>query len=147
MGYQTDLLTGFAVLLEGAGVGDWNKTGAYPTNGTTAAIFLRALPQTIDRAISLATYGVADDATLGDDVTGLQVTTRWGGGDPRPNDDLTDAIFDALQNLPRTTLSTGVVVTECFRRSWTSLGQDGNQRWRTIQNFYVTSHRPSTHRS
>jgi hypothetical protein len=144
MGFQTDLATGFAQLLAAASVGTWKANGAYATAET--GILLRTLPQGPDRVISLAAYGVDDDPTLGDDVTGLQVTTRWGGGDPRPNDDLADLVFDELQNLPRTTLATGIVVTKCYRRSAASLGQDANARWRTSQNFYVTAHRPSQHR-
>lgn len=145
MGFQKDLAIGFAELLAAASVGTWRATGVYTTAET--GIVLRSLPQAPDRVIVLAAYGVDDDLVHGDDVTGLQVTTRWGGGNPTGTDDLTDLVFDALQALPRTTLSTGIVVTRCFRRSWTSIGQDGNSRWRTTQNFYVTAHRPSTHRS
>jgi hypothetical protein len=144
MGFQTDLTTGFAQRLAAQGVGTWTADGAY-TAGQTG-IVLRSLPQAPDRVIVLTAYGVDDDPTLSDDTVGLQVTTRWGGSDPRPNDDLTDQVFDELQNLPRTTLATGVVVTKCYRRSWSSLGQDTNSRWRTSQNFYVTAHRPSQHR-
>lgn len=144
MGFQTDLMTGFAQLLDDHDVGTWKVDGAYQANQT--GILLRTLPQGPDRVIALAAYGVDDDPTLGDDVTGLQITTRWGSGDPRPNDDLADQVFDQLQNLPRTTLATDVVVTRCYRRSWSSLGQDSNTRWRTVQNFYVTAHRPSPHR-
>lgn len=144
-GFQTDLAVGFAQLLAAKGVATWNAAGAY-TSGQTG-IILRALPQAPDRVIVLAPYGVDDDLVHGDDITGLQVTTRWGGGDPRPNDDLADAVFDQLQGLPRTVLSTGIVVEQCFRRSGTSLGQDANSRWRTVQNFYVTAHRPTPHRS
>lgn len=144
MGFQKDLVVGFAQLLAAKGVGTWKANGAY-TSGETG-ILLRTLPQGPDRVIALATYGVDDDSTLGDDVTGLQIVTRWEGGDPRPNDDLADLVFDQLQNLPRTTLATGVVVSRCYRRSMTSLGQDSNVRWRTVQNFYVTAHRPSPHR-
>lgn len=144
MGFQEDLAVGFARLLDAEGVGRWRATGRYETSET--GILLRTLPQGPDRVISLSVYGVDDDPTLGDDVVGLQVTTRWEGGDPRPNDSLADRIFDELQNLPRTTLTTEVVVTRCYRRSWSSLGQDANTRWRTAQNFYVTAHRPSPHR-
>lgn len=144
-GFQSDLAVGFAQLLAAKNVGTWNAAGAY--TATQTGIVLRGLPQSPDRVIVLAPYPVADDLVHGDDVTGLQVTTRWGGGDPRPGDDLADQVFDALQALPRTTLSTGIVVEQCFRRSGTSLGQDGNSRWRTVQNFYVTCHRPTTHRS
>jgi hypothetical protein len=144
MGFQTDLVTGFAQLLAAQGVGTWRANDAYAAGET--GILLRTIPQAPDRVISLAAYGVEDDPTLGDDTVGLQVTTRWGGGDPRPNDDLVDQVFHELQNLPRTTLATDVVVTKCYRRSWSSLGQDSNTRWRTSQNFYVTAHRPSQHR-
>lgn len=144
MRFQTDLATGFAQLLAAKDVATWRANGAYVAGET--GILLRTLPQGPDRVISLSAYGVDDDPTLGDDVTGLQVVTRWGGGDPRPNDDLADLVFDELQNLPRTTLATGIVVTRCYRRSATSLGQDSNTRWRTSQNFYVTAHRPSQHR-
>lgn len=144
MGFQKDLAVGFAQLLAANGVGTWRENGAYVASET--GLLLRTLPQSPDQVISLAAYGVDDDPTLGDDVTGLQITTRWGGGDPRPNDDLADLVFDELQNLPRTTLPTGIVVTRCYRRSWTSIGQDTNARWRTTQNFYVTAHRPSAHR-
>jgi hypothetical protein len=119
MGFQTDLVTGLAQLLAAQGVGTWRANGAYVAGET--GILLRTLPQAPDRVISLAAYGVDDDPTLSDDTVGLQ-------------------------NLPRTTLATGVVVTKCYRRSWSSLGQDTNSRWRTSQNFYVTAHRPSQHR-
>lgn len=145
MGFQTDLAVGFADLLVTAGAGTWRATGAYATSET--GIYLRVLPASPDRAIVLAPYVVTDDPTLSDSVTGLQIATRWEGANPTGNDDLADAVFDALQNLPRTTLSTGLVVTDCYRRSGSSLGQDGNQRWRTAQNFYIDAHRPSTHRS
>ena len=145
MGFQSDLAVGFADLLATAGVGTWRSSGAYPSGET--GIYLRVLPQTPARVVVLSVYPVDDDPTLSDSVTGLQVVTRWEAADPRPNDDLADLVFDALQNLPRTELSTGLVVTDCFRRSGSTMGQDANQRWRTVQNFYVTAHRPSTHRS
>lgn len=145
MGHQSDLAVGIAQLLAAAGAGTWKAAGAYTASET--GIYLRVLPASPDRAIVLAAYPVADDPTLSDSVTGLQVTTRWEGANPTGNDDLADLVFDALQNLPRTELTTGLVVTDCYRRSGSSLGQDSNQRWRTAQNFYVTAHRPSTHRS
>lgn len=144
MTFHHDLVEGIALLLHDTGAATWRSSGAYQAGET--GIVLRALPQTPDRVVVLSPYGVDDDPTLGDDVVGLQVTTRWGGMDPRPTDDLADAVFDELQNLPRTVLPTGVVVAACWRRSWTSIGQDSNGRWRTTQNFYVNAHRPSRYR-
>lgn len=144
MGFQKDLAVGFAQLLAGAGVGTWKASGVYTT--TETGIVLRVLPQSPDRVIVLALYSVDDDPTLSDSVTGLQVTTRWGGADPSPNDDLTDLVFDTLHGLAGVDLATGIRVVQCYRRSATSIGQDGNSRWRTSSNFYIDAHRPSTHR-
>lgn len=139
------LLTGIAQLLDARGVATWRSAGAY-TAGETAVV-LGGLPQSPDRVVALAGYGVGDDGTLSDSTIGVQVTTRWGGQDPRPGDELVDAVFDTLHGLHDATLPTGVRVVLSMRQSWTSLGQDANQRWRMVQNFYVTTHRPSAHRT
>jgi hypothetical protein len=144
MGFKTDLAVGFAELLAAAGAGTWNASGVYTASQT--GIVLRTLPQSPDRVIVLSTYPVDDDPTLSDSVIGLQVTTRWGGPDPRPTDDLDDLVFDQLHGLEGVDLSTGIRVVQCYRRSGASLGQDGNSRWRSSSNFYVDAHRPSTHR-
>lgn len=145
MGYQRDLLEGIAQLLAAEGVGSWNPNGFYTADQT--GIILRTVPSTPDRVIVLATYPVTDDPSLSDSVTGLQVITRWGGADPRPTDDLTDAVFDSLHGRTGVDLATGIRVVEALHRSGTTLGQDQNQRWRTSSNYYLTTHRPSPHRS
>lgn len=143
--FDTAVLEGFAQLLEDAGAGTWEPTGAYAAAVT--GIILSTLPQSPDRVIVLASYGVTDDPSLSDSVVGLQVTTRWGGQDPRPTGVLAARVFDALHGLHGVDLSTGVHVTQCLRQSWTPLGTDANSRHRTSQNFYVTVHRPSLHRT
>lgn len=142
--FDVDFLEGFARLLGAAGVGTWSATGAY-TSGQTALV-VGTLPQNPDRVVSLAAYGVDDDPSLSDTVQGLQVTTRWGGQDPREVARLTSRVFDELHGLHDVTLLTGVFVVQCLRRSHTSIGEDSNGRWRTVQNFYCTVHRPSKHR-
>lgn len=144
MGFQTDLLTGLAVHLAGSGIGVWSPTGAY-TAGQTG-IVLATVPAAPDSIITLTGYGVTDDPSLSDSVQGVQVITRARGGDPRPTDDLADLIFDRLHGATGLTLSTGVRVVHCLRRSQVSLGQDGNRRWQRSDNYYLTVHRPSLHR-
>lgn len=147
------LLEGFARQLAAADVGVWRSTGVY--RSTETGIVLGGLPQDPDAVIVLASYGVSDDPTLSDTVTGVQVTVRAGGLDPRPADGLTGRVFDALHGLhdlrlppaPGSSADAGVWVVECLRRSWTSLGQDSNGRWRTVQNFYATHHHPTTWRT
>lgn len=143
-GYTTNLLTGLAQHLAAAGVGVWNPAGVYTAG--QAGIVLGAVPPAPDRIITLTGYGVTDDPTLADTVTGVQVRCRWAGADPRLVDDLADQVFDLWQGSGPLTLSTGVRVLLLQRRSSTSLGTDGNGRWSRADNFYVTTHRPSTHR-
>lgn len=143
--FETEFLEGFARLLAAASAGTWKATGTYTSSET--GIMLGLLPQTPDRVIALAAYGVEDDPALSDSTIGLQVTTRWGGQDPREVGKSTARVFDALQGLHDTNLLTGIRVVQCLRRSWVSLGQDANARWRTVQNFYVDVHRPSAHRT
>lgn len=144
MGYESDLLVGIAELLATASVGTWSETGTYAANVT--AITLRKMPAAPDAAIALSTYGVADDPTLSDGVTGLQVRSRAAGPDPRTHDDLADAVFEQLQGLHDVTLTSGVYVVFVERRSFLDLGQDALQRWERSDNYYVTTHRPSLNR-
>jgi hypothetical protein len=143
-GYQTNLMTGIAQLLAAANVATWNTSGAYAANET--GIFIKAVPQTPDAAISLTTYPVADNASLSDTVTGLQVRTRAAGQDPRAVDDLADAIFDQLHGLHDVTLASGLRVVQCLHQGGGSLGQDDLKRWGRSDNFYVTTWRPSLNR-
>lgn len=142
--FDVAFLEGFAQLLATAGVGTWPAAGSYTEAQTGIVIGL--LPASPDRLIVLAGYGVDDDPSLSDSVIGLQVTTRWGGQDPREVSRLTARVFDELHGLTETALTGGVHVLDCYRRSHTSIGQDSNSRWRTVQNFYCTVHRPSKHR-
>jgi hypothetical protein len=145
-GFQTDLLTGLAVYLAAGGIGaTWNTSGAYTALQT--GIVLRTVPQAPDRCITLSTYGVDDDPALSDSTLGIQVRCRWNGPDPRPVDDLDDAVFNLLHGKTGLTLSTGIVIVQLLRQSAGSLGQDANGRWSTTSNYYATAWRPSTNRT
>jgi hypothetical protein len=145
VGYRTDLLTGIAELLDAAGAARWSAAGAYAP-GDLPVVTVGSVPATPDRVVTLTGYGVSDDPHLADTTTGVQVRCRWSGADLRPVDDLADAIFDVLHALGPVTLSTGVRVVSVHRQSSAPLGQDGNQRWSRVDNYYVTAHRPSPHR-
>lgn len=142
--FEKAFLEGFAQLLATAGAGVWKSSGVYTAAET--GIVLGGLPQGPDRVVALAAYGVDDDPSLSDSTIGLQATTRWGGQDPRDVSRSTSRVFNVLHGLHDVDLVTGVRVVQCLRRSWTTLGQDANSRWRTVQNFYVTTHRPSQYR-
>ena len=144
-GFETNLLTGIAYLLAGAGLGTWRYTGAYAA--TETAIVLDVLPADPDNVITLTDYAVSDDPTLSDSVIGVQVRTRCAGPDPRPVKDLDGAIFNALHGLESVTLTGGVHVVSMVRRSGVSLGQDTSNRWMKSSNYYATVWRPSANRS
>lgn len=143
--FETNLLTGIAQLIVGAGLGVWRDTGAYAAGDT--AIVLDTVPATPDRVITLTDYVVSDDPSLSDSIIGVQVRTRWGGADPRPVKELDGAIFALLHGMPARTLTGGVKVVSCFRNSGVSMGQDSNNRWGRSSSYYTRVHRPSTNRS
>jgi hypothetical protein len=145
MGFTSDLTAGVAQLLAAANVASWSPSAAYASGVT--GIVVGKMPPSPDAAVALMTYAVSDDPTLSDSVTGLQVMTRTGGADPTTTNDLSDAIFDQLHGLSGVTLSTGVRVVMCERRSGVSLGQDDLKRWVRSDNYYATCWRPSPHRT
>ena len=145
-GYETNLLTGIATALASAGLElTYQATGAFTALQT--ALVVGKVPQTPDRLVTLAAYGVQDDPTLSDTITGVQVRTRAQGEDPRPVNDLDSAIFGYLQGKTSWTLSTGIYVVEIHRHSGpSSLGQDDAKRWMLSSNYYATCWRPGTNR-
>ena len=145
-GFTTDLLTGIAAYLAAGGIGaTWNTSGAYTALQT--GIVLGTIPQEPDRIITLTAYPVGDSPALSDSVIGLQVRTRCEGQDKRKVDDLDDAIFELLHGATHVTLSTGVQIVQCLRQSAATLGQDQGGRWSNASNYYLSVHRPSTHRT
>lgn len=144
-GFRTLLVTGLAQHAASLDLGTWRTTGVYTAAET--GIVIGAFPAAPDRLIALTGYGVTDHPHLSDDVVGVQARFRWGGQDPRPVDDLADALFDQWQALRDFTLPTGVRVIFTTRQSSVSLGQDGNSRWTRADNYYITAHRPSPNRT
>ena len=143
MSFTGDLLNGLAQVLADGGAGTYRPAGAYAASET--AIVFGAMPQTPDRAIVLATYTVTDDASLSDSVIGVQVRCR-GGANPHDVDDVAGAVFDQLHG--RTAYEAGTVhVVQSLHQSGAPLGRDENNRWERSENYYLTVHRPSAHRT
>ena len=141
--FDVEFKAGFGKLLAEAELGKWG--GPFTTGDT--GIVDGGLPSSPENAIALASYSISDDPTLSDSVIGLQATVRAKGQDPRPTERLTAKLYDQLHGLTDVLLPGGVYVVQCYRQSWTSLGQDENSRWREVSNFYVTVHRPSKNRT
>lgn len=143
--FDVEFKAGFGQYLasvEGGELGKWGTFGLADTG-----IVDGGLPATPDNVYALASYSLTDDPTLSDSMIGLQVTARAKGQDPRPTGRMTARVYDQLHGLTNVLLPGGVYVVQCYRRSWTGLGQDENNRWREVSNFYVTVHRPSKYRT
>jgi hypothetical protein len=141
-GWTSRVLTGLAEHLAAAGVGTWRATGSYQAGET--GIVIRAVPASPDRIITLAAYPAGGGPGNASTTLGVQVRLR-GGRDPRDVDDLADAIFDAIDSSgPH--LWHGVGVSQVYRQSYSSLGQDSNGRWERSENYYLDAERPTVHR-
>jgi len=140
--YDNDLMAGAAQLLADAGVARWIPTGVYPSSGLPA-VFIRAMPDSPDDAISLATYPVQPAIAPDDEVIGLQVRIRADGSCPAATDEFVEQVRQVLHNL-RGHLGT-VPITLCAHQSGASLGQDDRDRWGWSSNFYITAPRPTPH--
>lgn len=140
-GFTSRLLVGLAEHLHAAGVGTWRATGAYQAAET--GICIRAIPQNPERIITLAAYPLGTALQgMADHLTGVQIRLR-GTADPRVCDDLADAVFDELDGLAGARWEE-IPIVQMWRQSYTSLGQDGNQRWERSENYYVHAMRPTS---
>lgn len=142
-GYEVDLVKGIGQYLAARGHGVWRDDGVYADGET--AIVLDVMPQKPDNAIVLAPYGVADDPSQADTITGLQVRTRAAGRATAPVRAMTANLFLELHGRTGLLLSTGLQVVQILRQSTVSDGQDENGRWSVIQNFYCDLHVPAMH--
>lgn len=143
MGFTSDLLAGVAQKLEDAGVGVYHPSGVYLS--TDVGIVFDVVPANPEQVVVLTAYSDDDDPTQDESAVGVQVRTR-GTQDPRTSQDMQDAAFDVLHNLPRQQIG-GTTVSSCLRRSTAYLGVDGNGRHERVSNYRITLHRPSPHRS
>lgn len=144
MSFANDLVAGVAQLLEDAGVGTWKPTGSYLASDP-APIYVQEAPGTPHRVIVVAHYPVANLARTNDVIEGIQIRNRGLVGDPRPANDDADAIRAALDGVQHVDLGS-VHVSLIEWRSGAPLGQDASRRWETVQNFYLTTARPSPYR-
>lgn len=143
MGFTADLLAGVATHLAAANVGVYKASGVYAAS--EVGIVFDVVPANPDRLVVLTAYGDTDDPTQNVSAVDVQVRTR-GTADPRTTQDMQDAVFDALQNLPRRQFG-GITVVSCFRRSTAYLGVDSTQRHERVSNWRLTLHRPTPNRT
>lgn len=134
-----DLMAGVAQLLEDAGVGTWQESGVYAADAVRP-IYIRAMPASPHRLITVSHYPVSQTAWTSDTVEGIQIRTRGPADDPRPADDDADAVRAALDGLEHVVVG-GHHVSLIVWQSGAVMGQDDNRRWEMSQNFYLHTRR------
>lgn len=143
MSWTEALTNGLAQHLEDANVGVFHSTGvAYQPTHT--AIVIDGIPASPDKVVTLTLYDTAEDASQPEADAFVQIRVR-GDRDPRTAMRLRDAVFDALQNLPRTLLG-GLTVAGCWHTSSAYMGPDDGGRHMRSSNYRLRVHHPSLHR-
>ncbi|MFF1416572.1 minor capsid protein [Streptomyces sp. NPDC058280] len=140
MGYTSNLTSGVAELIAGAGLGVHRPSGIYTASET--GITHVVVPEAPDRLICLSPY-VVEDTDLTDAITAVQIRIRT-GRDPRALADLADALFDLLHN--RQGFYCGPVrVALAWRQSQALMGQDTHGRMELAANYYLRTTRPASY--
>lgn len=143
MTVEESITTGVAELMHTAGVATWRPDSPYLDS--EVAITIGDLPSGPTQAVALTVYGSDDDPHYADSVVMLQALFR-GTTDPRSVDRMAAGLVDLLHGRTGFTLG-GVRVIESHRQSWSRMGQDGNNRWRRSDNYYLQAHTPSAFRA
>lgn len=150
-GLQVQLVRGLIDLLVALGpdVLTYRDDAAYGLDYGRPAAFIGSWPSAPDRVACFTPYPVSDDPAEPMSVVGVQVRTRWAGSNVRAVMSYSDTLYGELHGLHDLTLSTGVSISQCLRRSSTTMGQEaaGTKRWSWSDNYYVDVHWPSTHRN
>lgn len=132
-----DLLTGYAALIDGSGIGVWNPSGVYATTDT--GIFVKTMPDgdTIpDRCVVLNVVPLTDDISMPVGRVMIQVAGRGVRGNPFDVDDILDPVFDLIQGRTGDTFGT-TTVDQIFRQSSVPMGQDAQARWTRADKYFA----------
>lgn len=146
-GFKTNLGVGLADLLADRHISQpFSASSSYDTESSLPGVTLKRVADLPHRLITITVYPVRDDTGVPNSIVAVQIRSRWEGKDPRPADDLDDAIFAVLQQYAGT-LDTGVRVGYCRRISGVSLGPDEKGRHSVSSNYHVSAYWPTSHRS
>lgn len=149
--FELDTLLGFANLAADnpeAEVRLWSENDANgnpnpPQPEGSVPIFIDRWPEGPDDCVTITDYTVSDDPSLSDSVIGVQVTVRAKDVDVVKG--ITSDLFALFHGRWRGMLGR-VTLVSARRASGTNTGQDSNDRQGRTENYYLTVHRPSTHR-
>lgn len=143
-GWESQFLAALAQHLEDNAAGVWHPDGSNYAAGETA-IIMRGIPSAPDRLITLATYPVTAARGMQDITVGVQFRIR-GTPDPRVCQDTADALFELLDSSGHQIWG-DIRISDVWRQSYASLGQDALNRWEASHNYYVEAMRRTASRT
>lgn len=142
MSDTSDLLTGLAAMIAGAGLGiTYNQNGIY-TSGQTG-ILMKVMPSTPDRVVVLNAVSQGDHITLPQGQVMVQIRGRGLPGQPLDVDTLLDSIKTILHGSTNLIFG-GVTVIQMNRQVRAPLGMDDSKRWETADQYYLDVATPPT---
>lgn len=142
MSNTRDLTVGIAEHLTAAGIGlSWNEEGLYPVGQT--GIFTKKMPQSPDRVVTLSVVWGNDDISMPRSAPMVQIRGRGRPNDPLDVDDLLDSIETVLNGATGLTFG-GLTVIQINRRIVAPLGEDENDRWERVDQYYADVDVPPT---
>lgn len=142
MSVTSDILTGVATLIAGAGLSiSYNADGRY--TGSQTGIYMKTSPPAPDRIVVLTAVNQGDDITMPLGQVMVQVKGRGLPNKPLDVDDLLDGIFVRLHGTTNLTFGTTTVI-QCNRRVSVPMGEDDRKRWERIDQYYLDVDFPAT---
>ena len=142
MSFTSDLLTGLAGFLAGAGIGVTYRTSTPYLASETAVVF-GLYPTSPDRCIALTAYVATDEPKVALSRIRVEVALRGAVNDSLDVHDLGDAIFTVLQGAEDLTFGTAHVV-QALRVISASGGVDANKRSMRSDSFSLDVDTPIT---
>lgn len=140
-GYTSDLCLGLAQYLSSNGVGVYKASGGYVSTDT--GIFIKGLPDTPDRAISITTYATSDMVKIAQTTVRVQFWLRGIPNNTLDVDDLGDALFELVQGMENRDFGAAHVI-QAYRISSGQLGSDTANRAQRSDNYQFDLNVPPT---
>lgn len=122
----------------------YDPTGKVAYRPDQVGIYVDSYPEGPGGSVTITDYTVSDDPSLSDSVMGIQVTIKH--QDRLKVRAISGDLFNLFHGRWGGMLGT-VTLVSALRASGTNTGQDSNERQGRIDNYYLTLHRPSAHRS
>jgi len=127
MSFTSDLLTGLAGYLAGAGIGVTYRASTPYVATETAVVLTGQYPTSPDRCVVLNAYAATDEPKVALSKIRVELALRGVPNDSLDVHDLGDAIFTVLQGAEDLTFGTAHVV-QALRVISASGGVDANKR-------------------